>query len=105
MLDQVFALCIQGTGGFVQQQDRRIDQQGPGNRQALALPAGKADAALPQLCLVALGQLPDEFVGMGAAGCCFDFSQGRLGPAITNVGLHRATEQRGVLCHQSKLPA
>lgn len=48
LLDQVFTLCIKGTGGFVQQQDRRIDQQGPGNRQALALPAGKADAALPQ---------------------------------------------------------
>ncbi|MNJ74760.1 hypothetical protein D3C77_717420 [compost metagenome] len=48
LLDQVFALCIEGAGGFVQQQDWCVDQQRPGNRQALALPAGQADAALAQ---------------------------------------------------------
>ncbi len=35
LLDQVLALGVEGAGGLVQQQDRRIHQQCPGNRQAL----------------------------------------------------------------------
>ncbi len=105
LLDQVLALCVEGAGGFIQQQDRRIHQQRPGNRQALPLPTGKPDAALTQGRLVALRQLPDEFIGIGTAGGCLDFRQGCLGPAIADVGLHRATEQRGVLRHQGELAA
>ncbi|MNC58785.1 hypothetical protein D3C75_1085400 [compost metagenome] len=69
------------------------------------MPAGKADATLAQRCLVALRQLPDECVGIGAPGRCLDLGQGRLGPAITDVGLDRAAKQRGVLCHQGELLA
>ncbi|MNE61302.1 hypothetical protein D3C80_1565080 [compost metagenome] len=93
LLDQVFALRVERAGGLVQQQDRCIHQQRPGNRQALALPARKADATLAQGRLVALRQLPDEFVGMGAMRCGFDFGLGSIGPPITDIGLHRAAKQ------------
>ena len=49
LLDQVFALGVQRAGGFVQQQDRCIHQQGPGDGQALALAARKAHAAVAQV--------------------------------------------------------
>ena len=75
LLDQVFALCVECAGGFIQQQDRRIDQQCTGDGQALPLPAGQADATLAQRCLVALRQLPDECVGMGTPGGCLDLGQ------------------------------
>lgn len=41
----------------------------------------------------------------GHPGGCLDLGQGRLGPAIADVGLDRAAKQRGVLCHQGELLA
>ena len=39
-------VVVQAFGRLVQQQDRRVGQQGAGDRQALALPAGEQDPAL-----------------------------------------------------------
>ena len=47
-LNQVLALRIEGAGGFVQQQNRRIHQQRAGDRQALTLAAGKSEAGVPK---------------------------------------------------------
>ena len=45
-LHQPFILGIQRAGRLVQQQQRRIAQDGAGDRQALALAAGQRHAAL-----------------------------------------------------------
>ena len=56
-LHQPFIFRIQRAGGFVQQQKRRVAQDGTGNRQALALAAGQSHAALAHQGIEALRQL------------------------------------------------
>ncbi|MCY1291635.1 hypothetical protein D9M70_408320 [compost metagenome] len=105
LLDQMLAFRVQGTGGFIQQQDWGIHQQRASNGQALPLAAGQADTALPQMRLVALGQAGDELVGMGRAGCCFHFGVTGLGTAVADVVLDAAEEQRRILRYQGKASA
>ncbi len=53
-LHLVFALGVQGAGRLIQQQDFRIVENGPGQRDALALAAGQPDPLLPQMTGVAI---------------------------------------------------
>ncbi|MNC76678.1 hypothetical protein D3C75_1284480 [compost metagenome] len=53
-------LGIERRGGFVENQQRSIFQQGTGNRQALALTAGQQYAVFPDLGIQALRHLRDE---------------------------------------------
>ena len=48
------AFRIERGGGFVEKQDRRIAQHGAGDRDALALPAGKLQAAFADAGVIAL---------------------------------------------------
>src|SRR5437588_4584260 len=58
-------LGVQACGGLVQQQDRRVTDQGAGDGDALALPAGQQPAALSDAGVIALGQRGDEVVRVG----------------------------------------
>ena len=64
-LHQAFALCVEGRGGFVQDEDGRVLQDGPGDADTLALPAGQASAAVAYHRVVALLRFHDEVVGVG----------------------------------------
>ena len=97
LLDQVFALGIQGAGGLVQQQNGGIHQQRPGNGQALALTAGKPQAGLAQVGLVAVGQLLDKVVGMGGLGGGLHLGVAGAGFAVADIVRHRTEEQRRIL--------
>ena len=55
LLDDALALGVERAGGLVENQDDRVLQDGPGNGDALALPAGELDAALADHRAVALG--------------------------------------------------
>lgn len=46
LLDKDFALRVQCAGRLVEQQDRRITQDRPGQRDSLLLPAGQLHATL-----------------------------------------------------------
>ena len=48
-LHQRLALGVERRGGLVEQQDRRVAQDGAGNRHALALAAGQRHAAFADL--------------------------------------------------------
>ena len=61
-------LDVDGAGGVVEHQDRRVEQQGPGDGDALALTAGQGVAALAHDRVVAVGELPDELVGARRPG-------------------------------------
>ncbi|MND61060.1 hypothetical protein D3C80_523060 [compost metagenome] len=93
---------VQRTGGFVQQQDRRVLQHHPGNGDALALATRQLDAALSHQGVVtavalAVAELADETIGLGAGRSGADLRLGRIGAAIGDVVANRAVQQRGVL--------
>ena len=92
LLDQVLALGVQRAGGLVQQQDRRIGEQGAGDGQALALTAGQAEAGVAQMGLLALRQALDELVGMRRARRRFHVGLAGVETSVTDVVLHRAEE-------------
>ena len=53
-LHEAFALGIERTGGFIQNENGRVFQDGPGNGHPLALAAGELHAALAHQGLIAL---------------------------------------------------
>jgi len=71
-LDMPLGLGIEGRGGFVENQQWGILQQGAGNCQALALAARQQYAVLPDLGIQAFGQLANEVHGIGVGGSFFN---------------------------------
>jgi hypothetical protein len=47
LLDEHLAFRVQRAGCLIEQQDRRVTQDGPGDRDPLALAAGQLDPAFP----------------------------------------------------------
>src|SRR6478736_7801364 len=62
LLDDALAFIVQRTGCLVEDQDAGIRDQGAGNRDALALAAGKRRAPLADNRVVAFFQFEDEIV-------------------------------------------
>ena len=56
---------IQGAGRFVQQQDRRTAEYGPGDGNALHLTLGKTGAALAEIGVDPVLQFSDKLVRTG----------------------------------------
>ena len=71
-LHQRLALRIERRGGFIEQQQRRIAQDGTRDCDALALAAGQRDAALAELRFKSTRQTADEFGGVGKLGGALD---------------------------------
>ena len=65
----VLRLAVDGRRRIIQQQNRRFQQDGAGNREALALTAGEGVPALAQDGVVAFRQAEDKIVrGRDARG-------------------------------------
>ena len=77
-LDQRFALAVEAGGGFVEDQDARVGQDGAGDGDALALPARELDAPLADNRVVPVGEALDEPVRVGDAADFFDLFARRL---------------------------
>ena len=99
LLHVVFALGIQRTRRLVQQQDLRVFEDRPRNRDALLLPARQARALLTQVARVAIRQFLDKRVRMGGFGRGDYFVVGGIGPAVTDVVPDIRGEQRRLLRH------
>ena len=67
-VDGLLHLDVDGAGGVVEDQHRRVDEQCAGDGDALALPARQGVAALTDDGVVAVGQVADELVGPGGPG-------------------------------------
>ncbi|MNX93450.1 hypothetical protein D3C86_1256330 [compost metagenome] len=68
LLHQRFAFGVERRGCLVEQQDRRIAQDGAGNGDALALAAGKRHAAFTHLGIISIGETFDEAVSLCGDG-------------------------------------
>ena len=68
LLHGTLALRIQRAGGLVEQQYRRVLEQGAGDGDALLLAAGQACTAFAELAVEASRQFADEVVRFGGLG-------------------------------------
>ena len=92
-LDGAFGFGVERAGGLVQNQNRRVVQDGAGDGDALALAAGKRDALFADDGVKAVRLLHDEIVGEGVAGGGDDFLVGRAEPAEFDVPADGVVEQ------------
>src|SRR6185437_6666640 len=102
-LHQGLRLAVQGGGGFIQNQDGSILEQGAGDGDALALAAGKAHAALPDHCLITLRQSLNKVVGQGGLSRLHHALMWNPGLAISDVVAHRVVEEHCFLGDDSDL--
>ena len=100
-LHHAFAFSVEGAGGFVQQQQRRVFQHGPRNGDALALAARQAHAAFAQKGLVALGQCLDETIGKRRLCSGVNLCVGGLWLAVADVLHGVGRENDRVLWHDA----
>ncbi len=104
-LDDRLVLGIDRRQRLVENENRRIAQQGAGDRQPLALAAGQVDAALADERAITLRQLPDEVMRVGVARRFFELGLARIRLAEAQILLDRAVEQIGVLMDHGDLAA
>lgn len=63
-----FGFVVERAGGFVENQDARVADQGAGDGDALALAAGQAGALFADFGVVAFGKFHNKVVGAGELG-------------------------------------
>src|SRR5215831_15865460 len=110
LLDRRLDLRIERRGGLVEDQDRRVFEDYPRERDALTLPARQFDAALADMRikaapLVEVFEALDEFDGLRLRSSAADLPFARLRPAIADVVADRTMQQRGVLGNHRDLRA
>ena len=103
LLHQRLRFRIQAGCRLVEDQDRRVRQEGAGQRHPLALAARQLDAALAHRRGVALRQPRDEVVRVGEARRPLDLPGRGAGPGVGDVLGQGAVEQHRFLGHDSDL--
>ena len=104
-LDHALALRIEGGGGFVEEEDWGVLQQGAGDGEALLLSAGELAALVADDGLVALRLGEDEIMRVGLPGGFFDFFLRSLGTAEADIVQDGVVEKEGVLGDNADLLA
>ena len=105
LADEGFALGVEGTGGFVEDKDVGLGEDGTGNADALPLSATEEGAPVADRGVVALRQLEDEVVGVGYAGSLLNLAVGGLRHAVGYIVADGIVEKEGVLRHYADVPA
>ena len=96
-LDVRFRLRVECAGRFIQDQDRRVLQDGACNGEALAFTARQRDAALAYNKAITVRLLHDEVVSLGETRGTLDLRLRRSGAADGNVVSDRSVEQSRIL--------
>ena len=103
-----WAMVLLGAGidagsGIVKDQDRRVHQDGAGDRQALALPSGEFNTALTDNRVIPIIQSFDKIVHVCCPGCLHDFLIRRLRASIGDVLPDGIVKEKSFLGYQSKV--
>eukprot|EP00404_Azadinium_spinosum_P004080 CAMPEP_0180467284 /NCGR_PEP_ID=MMETSP1036_2-20121128/26920_1 /TAXON_ID=632150 /ORGANISM="Azadinium spinosum, Strain 3D9" /LENGTH=268 /DNA_ID=CAMNT_0022474241 /DNA_START=250 /DNA_END=1053 /DNA_ORIENTATION=- len=104
----LLTLCVQRAGRLVQQEDRRIPNQGPADGHALLLPSGETVPARANLCVPAL-RGPNPPVNEIEVRHALALSQPLFGDrlvvfkAVFHVAQHCAFEEDRLLPHEANL--
>mmetsp|Transcript_69704 Transcript_69704/g.105309 ORF Transcript_69704/g.105309 Transcript_69704/m.105309 type:complete len:213 (+) Transcript_69704:237-875(+) len=102
-LHHPLALVVQRARRLVQQQDRRVLDHRPRDRDPLLLPPRQLPALLPNVGLVAFREGEDEVVGVGHLGRRDHLLPRRAVLAVCNVVGNRPAEQHRLLPHHPDL--
>ena len=97
LLHERLVLGVEVAGGLVEDDDRRVLQQHPGDGQPLLLAARQAVAPLADDRVVALGQAGDHVVDLGGPAGRLQLGVGGVRPGVAEVGADRVVEQVRVL--------
>jgi hypothetical protein len=98
-LHRPLGFVVKRTRGFVQDQDGRVLQNGPGDGNALPLPAGKGHAFLADPRLVAARLLHYELVRVSVFGRLLHFGGGGL----VRASIGQTQKARWLQSHVAKL--
>ena len=103
-LHEHFGFGVELRGGFVEDENGRVFEQGAGDGEALALAAGEALTAVADESLVSLGHLHDEIVRHGGFGGGENFFFGEIRAAVAEIAPDRVVEKNGFLGDDRHLP-
>ena len=97
VLDGGFGFGVEGGGGFVEDEDGGVFQNGASDGDALTLPTGELDAAFADHGVVAIGKVGDEFIGVGEACGFVDFFGSGAWFAVSDVFEDGTVKEGGFL--------
>ncbi len=101
LLHERLGLVVQRARGLVEDEDRRVAQDRPRDRQALLLAAGEAVAALADDGVEPVGQRADQRVDLRGARGILELLVGRVRAREAQVLAHAGVEEVGVLGHEA----
>ncbi len=104
-VDLLLRLRVDRRGRVVEDENARVGDDRPCERDALPLPAGKRQPALADDRVVAVGQRADELVRLCCSRRGLDLRAGRVGPPVRDVGPDGVREQERFLEHHTDLAA
>ena len=93
-LDHRLRFGIERTGGFVENEDARLGQESPCNRQPLPLPAAELHPALTHDGVVSLREALCKLVDARRAAGKLKLLLGRAGPREKDVLANRAIKEK-----------
>ena len=105
LLDQALGGGVHARGRLVENQDRRVFQEGAGDREALLLADAEFHPALAELRVETLGETPDEILGVRSAEGLPHFLLGGFGLADAEVLGSGAVEKKTLLRHDGDVVA
>ena len=105
LLHGLFGFRIERRGGLVEQDDRRVADQRPGHRDALALAARQLRAEFADRRVVAEREAGDEIMGAGGLRRGDDLVLGGADLAEADIGADGVAEQIDVLADIGGLAA
>ena len=99
-LDQPLGFGIERRSRLVEQQQGRVAQQRPGDRDALALAAGQPCAAFAEIGVEAFGQLAQELGRIGRFRRFPELVVARVPQAVAQIVARRGGEDDRLLRHE-----
>src|SRR5260370_7910321 len=100
-----FRVHIYGAGGFVEDEDWSVLQEGAGQGNTLALTSRKAHPALPDQGVVTLWEQSGELVSAGGLGCRDNLFVGGLRSRVSNIFADAGRKQHTLLGNEGNLVA
>src|SRR5208337_2622871 len=104
LLDELLADVVQRRGALVEDQDWRVLEKGPGQRDSLPLAAGEILAPLRDAGLVTAGHPHDLVMDAGQLSGPVNLLGSDVGRAVSNIGGDRSREDERILADVADQP-